>query len=259
MRSSFSLVVLVLAVALAGCLGGGGSIEGPTTIGDQGHTVWQISDGLCGDGIFGSECDLGQRIAVSASPTVQIRGRNGTSLEHATLVGGPNVTVTGSSTSTDDQGTLLSARVGSEVAGVGDVIVLDGAGAEIDRVHITFVAAASIVCGPLTTAVTRDYTFPGLVSSSTVDVTMMAGETSTSTTLACRATDASGNAMLTVNAIRWSLAAGSEGTIMVRSDDLLGSTPAVGATARVVTMGAGTGTVHVMLGTATADIAVTFH
>ena len=34
------------------------------------------------------------------------------------------------------------------------------------------------------------------------------------------------------------------GSIEIRSDDLLGSTPAEGATTRLITMGTGSGTVH---------------
>jgi hypothetical protein len=220
--------------------------------------VWQISDGLCGQGLFGSECDLNQHIAVGASPHVQIRGHNGANLDHVTLTAGTGVTISGVSTTTDDHGTLVQAQIGSDTAGVADVIVMDASGHELDRVHLTFVTAARLTCGELRSAVTRDLTFPGLTSAP-VTVTMMAGTTSTSTTLACRADDASGNALLTVDAIRWSIATGSVGMIEIRSDDLLGSTPAVGATSRIVTIGTGSGTVHAALGSASADLAVTFH
>ncbi len=262
MRSRLAvLAVLGCLTGLPGCLGGGSSLTGPTTLGDQGHTVWQISDGLCGQGVFGGECDLNQHIAVGASPMVQIRQHNSaaTLLDHATLMGGAtSVTISGVSTTTDDHGTLIQAHVGSDVAGVADVIVLDASGHEIDRAHITFVAAATLLCGELRTAVTRDLNFPGLTSGP-ITVTMAAMTTSTATNLACRANDASGNALLTVNAIRWSIATGSVGTISVTSDDLFASSPAVGATARLVTAGTGSGTIHALLGTASTDIAVSFH
>jgi hypothetical protein len=258
MRSALLLVSLVLALALPGCLGGGSNLEGPTTIGDQGRTVWQISDGLCGDGLFGTECDLNRELVPGASPLVEVRGHGGNSLEGATLTVGPGLTLTGASSSTDDHGTLLRAHVGAETAGFGDLIVLDRSGHEIDRAHLTFFDPTRIVCGELATSVTRDLSFAGLVSNRTVEVTTAAGSTSTSTTLACRAEDSSGRAMLTVDAIRWTIADGAEGTISVHSDDLLGSAPAFGATARIVTVGAGHATVHATLGATAADIPVTF-
>lgn len=257
MRSRLAALVLVLTVS--GCFGSGGNaISGPTTTGDQNHTTWQISDGLCGDGLFGSECDLNQHIATSASPVVQVRGRNGASIVGATITGAAGVSVTGFSSTTDDNGILLSAHVGMDAAGVADVIVLDGSGHEIDRAHITFVAPAAMVCGELRTSMTRDLNFPGLTGGP-ISVTMDAAATSSSTNVACRVNDASGNALLSVNSVRWSIATGSEGMIRVTSDDLLGSTPAVGATARLVTMGTGSGTLHAMVGTVSTDVAVTFH
>lgn len=254
-----ALTLLLCLTALPGCLGGGSSLSGPTTIGDRGNTVWQISDGLCGNGLFGADCDLNQHLAVGAAPLVQARGHDGTDLAHATLMAGPNVTLTGFSTSTDDHGTLLQAHAGSEVAGTGDVIVLDAGGIEIDRVHLTWVNVDSLRCGELRSSVTRDLTFAGLTSGVVVDAAMTPDETSHSTTLACRADDAGGNALLTVDAIRWTLATGAVGSIEVHSDDLFGTTPAFGATARVVTTGAGSGTIHAVLGTATDDVSMTFH
>jgi len=82
---------------------------------------------------------------------------------------------------------------------------------------------------------------------------------STTTTLACRVNDAAGNALLTVDTIRWNVAPGAIGDIAVHSDDLFGTSPAHGATADLVTIGVGSGTIHAALGTLTADIAVTFH
>jgi hypothetical protein len=259
MRAALVLVSLVLTLALPGCLGGGTSLQGPTTLGDQGRTIWQISDGLCGDGVFGSECALTQRLAVGAAPFVEIRGHGGTVLDHATLMGGTGVDITHFSTSTDDHGTLLRANVGSTTAGVGDVFVLDADGHTIDHVQMTWVAAATIVCGELRTNVTRDLTFPGLASGVTVEVVTPPMGTGGSTTLACRANDASGGALLSVDAIRWNVATGAVGTIDVHSDDLFGTTPALGATARIATTGTGHATIHAALGAATADVTVSFH
>ncbi len=254
----FSSLAFVLALALPGCLGGGAALEGPRTVGDQGRTSWQIYDGLCGGGLFGSECDLGQHLATGGSPLVQVRGRNGTSLAGATLMG-VGATINGFGTSSDDHGTLLQAHVSSAVAGVADVVVLDAAGHEIDRAHLTFVSVARLTCGELRSSVTRDLTFAGLTSGVPVTITRDAMATGGTTTLACRADDASGNALLSVDAIRWGVAAGAVGSLEVRSDDLLGSVPAFGATARVVTVGEGSGTIHAMAGAVSADVAVTFH
>lgn len=254
-----SLALLALTLALPGCLGGGGSITGPTTTGDQGRTTWQINDGLCGGGLFGDDCDLNQHIAVGGAPLVQIRGRNGTDLTGATLTGSTGVNITGLQVSTDDHGALVQAHVAASAAGLIDVIVHDASGREIDRAHITFVTAATLRCGELRSSVTRDLNFPGLTTGVTVDVATPAGSSGGSTTLACRADDASGNALITVEAIRWTVASGAVGTIDVHSDDLLGSTPADGATARVTTVGTGHATIHAALGSIGADVAVTFH
>jgi hypothetical protein len=254
-----------LAIALPGCFGGTGSVEGPTTLGDAHHTVWQIDDGLCGHGLFGSDCDLTQVVAIGATPRVVVRSHDGTSLARATLVGASGVAVTGFATSTDDHGvTTLSADVGLSAAGTADVIVRAMDGTEIDRAHVVFADAAALACGELSSHVVRDVGFSGLDSTATVDVVAIPmdggmGEASGSTTLACRATDASGRAILTVRGIRWTVVAGAVGTIDVHSDDLFGSQPAFGATARVTTVGTGHATIHAEIGVASDDVDVTFH
>lgn len=259
MRAALVSVALVLSLALPGCVGGGSSVQAPHTIGDQGHTDWHLYDGLCGQGLFGSECDLSARLAVGAAPLVQIRAHDATNLAGATLMGGTGITITHFSTSTDDHGTMLSANVGSDTAGVGDVFVLDAHGSTIDHVQMTWVAATTLFCGELRSSVTRDLGFPGLASGVTVEIVTPPMATGGSTTLACRATDASGNALLSVDAIRWNVADGAVGTIDVRSDDLFGTTPALGATVRVTTVGTGHATIHAALGSATGDVVVTFH
>ncbi|MFO0685823.1 MAG: hypothetical protein U0234_27440 [Sandaracinus sp.] len=259
MRSILRSLPFVLALGLLpGCFGGGSSLAPPRTIGDQAHTTWFISDGLCGDGLFGDECDLGTRLATGAAPTVEIRPRGLVSLVGATLQGDAGLDVTGISESTDDGGTYLRASIGSGTAGTYAVRVIAADGSEIDRAHFTIVAPAAMRCGRLSNATTRDLAFAGLVAESTIDIVSSPGETVTSTTLACRVDDASGNPLLTTRAVIWSMNAGSVGTISVVSDDLFGSTPAAGGTAKVRTSGTGSGTVHAAIGTVSADIAITF-
>jgi len=258
MRAPLSLLVCSIALA-PGCLGGGGSLEGPTTLGDGGRTVWQISDGLCGGGLFGSDCDLSVHVATDAAPLVMVRGHGGTSLDHATLMGGTGVTITHFTTTSDDQGTLLEANVQSTSPGIADVIVLDASGHEVDRAHITFVTATAIVCGDVTHA-THQFSFPGLTNGPIAIVEMPAdgGASVTTTTLGCRVSDASGSPLLSVDAIGWTLAPGATGTVSITSDDAFGSTPAQGATARLVTSGTGSATVVASLGTISQSIPVSF-
>ncbi len=259
MRSTLRSLGLFFALGLVpGCFGNGPLYAPPRTIGDQGRTTWVIYDGLCGDGTFGSECDLGTRLSTGAAPLVQIRSRGGAVLEGATLEAAAGVDITNVHTSSNDDGLILEANIGTASAGDVEVRVLAPGGEEIDRAHLIFVAPAAIRCGRLSTATNRDRAFAGLVAESTIEVVAVAGETTTSTTLACRVDDASGNALLTVRAVQWSIAAGAVGTISMVSDDLIGLPPAAGGTARLRTMGSGSGTVHATVGTVSSDIAITF-
>ena len=165
------------------------------------------------------------------------------------------VTLSAVGSTHDDSGTTLTATVGFGGAGTADVIVLDATGHEIDRAHVRFVAPATLACGQLGAAVSRTLEFPGLVTSGTVSL----ASASSPGILACRAEDAGGAPLLTVDAIHWEVQAGSHGTISVTSDDAFETTPALGATARVVTSGMGDATIQATLGTLTTDIAVTFH
>jgi hypothetical protein len=258
-------LLLSLALTLTpGCLGGSNAIGGPTTTGDAGRTVWQISDGLCGAGLFGNDCDLNTRVVIGAAPLVIVRGRNGTSLVGATLVagmggGGTGVTITHFTTSSSDQGTELQANVQSVVAGSADVIVLDAGGHEIDRAHLTFATPSTLVCGNVTGR-PRDLTFTGLANGPVAITEMLSdgGGSTTTTILGCRVSDASGAALLSVDAIQWSIGSGATGTVTITSDDVLGTTPAHGATARLVTSGNGAATVIASIGTINQSTSVTF-
>jgi hypothetical protein len=240
---------LVLALVVPGCFGGS-SITGPSTNGDTGRTSWRIDDGLCDGGLLGGECDLEQHLALGATPTIAVTARNGTDLSRAHLVGGANVAVENASSSTDDHGVVtMTATVRGIAAGVGDIVVADIFGHEIDRAHVTFVTAIALTCGLLGSTVTRDLTFHALSSE---PVTMVSGGT---TTLACRATDAAGNPLLTVDAITWTVVPGGTADVSVRNDELfswLG--PVNGGTARVDASGSGTATVRATLGAISGDV-----
>ena len=240
---------LVLALVVPGCFGGS-SITGPSTNGDAGRTSWRIDDGLCDGGLLGGECDLGQHLAVGATPTIAVTARNGTDLSRAHLAGGANVVIENGSFSTDDHGVVtMTATVRGMAAGVGDIVVADAFGNEIDRAHVTFVTATALTCGLLGSTVTRDLGFHALSSE---PVTMVSGG---STTLACRATDEAGNPLLTVDAITWTVVPGSSADVSIQDDELLSWLgPVNGGTVRATASGSGTATVHATLGAISGDV-----
>lgn len=255
MRSTLGLLFFSFAlVTVPGCFGGVAQPP-PGTTGDLGHSRWIIDDGLCGDGFLGNQCDLGTRLATGAAPLVRIESR-GVSFAGATLEADAGVDLSNVQPSSGD-GTI-EALIGSANAGTFEVRIVAADGTVIDRAHFVFVAPAAIRCGRLSSAAMRDLAFAGLVPESSFEVVAAQGETTTSTSLACRVDDASGNPLLTARAVLWTIAPGSTGTISVVSDDLLGSTPAAGGTAKLRTTGIGSGTVHAAIGTLSTDIAVTF-
>ena len=76
-----------------------------------------------------------------------------------------------------------------------------------------------------------------------------------STTLACRATDAAGNPLLTVDAITWTVVPGGSADVSIQDDELfswLG--PVNGGTVRATASGSGTATVHAALGAISGDV-----
>lgn len=253
---SLPLVLLVLAT-VPGCFGPVFAPRPSSTTGDRGRTEWHIADGLCsGGGLFGGACDLSTPIAVGATALVAVHGSDGGPLAEGTHFTAESANVSLTTGSGND--TYL--HVAATRAGTLDLLVLDRDEQEIDRVHLTFTTASELECGRLDTSVPRDYELDGIVTGpASIVETLSGGTTPTAdTAFACRALDASGHALLTVDAITWSIAPGATGSITVQNDHAILGGAAVGATVRVVTSGTGSGTVHAQLGDAGADVAVTF-
>lgn len=233
----FLLLSLTSSIA-AGCVG---------TSGDRRQTSWVIQDGLCGDGLFGNVCGLDTPIAVGAVARLQVSGP----IDRVHVTGSDGAMITIGSNTSDG----LQLQVGSAHAGTVDLMLSDDAGHEIDRVHMTFADATTLTCGEVGTSVVRDLAFDGLEPAPVVIDADPHGQVSTQ--LGCRATDAQGHPLLTVDAVRWVVQDGATGEIALSGGNLLDGGATHGATVQLLTTGAASATIRASLGTLTADVPVT--
>jgi hypothetical protein len=233
--------LLLTALPLGGCFGG--NLFGGTTEGADGRSDWSISDGLCFEGLLGGACDLAQTIAVGASPMVQISTRNQAAISGARLVASGGAAIAPLAPTLENHDMTLIAHVTAMQAEPAQLIVQDAAGHEFDRVDLKIAHVASLACGLVRPHDRRRLDFPDLQPMVPIALTASAARN----LLGCRAVDAKGDALLTVEAIQWDVETPTDGSVTIVSDDLAGTTPATGGTAVVHAVGSGSAVVRATL------------
>lgn len=239
---SIPALALSLAIAASGC---SISLDGPSTNGDRGRTRWQVQDGMCGGGLFGLDCALDVPIAEGAEPDVRLEPQNGATIAGATYRGEGALTVTSANFDVDDDGNesaTLGIRAGSGT--IGTIVVLDASGAELDRVSMRVARAVALECGRHASGDEDRWSFPDLRTSDAVEISLAAEPSDQR--LACRAIDASGEPLLTVRAIAWTLESGAE--VVTLDDDSFASLTVSGARIHAEPIAEGEASVLAQLG-----------
>jgi hypothetical protein len=214
-----------LALGLTGC--GFEPFGAQSNRGANGLTEWSIFDGLCTGGVF-STCPLDQKIAVGAAPALELSARDPAMLSGARLVASGAITIDPRSVRLSTASNNLSAILNARSAGTARVVLQDSAGGEIDHADFQVAAPVALECGRVRRQDRRELDFPDLSHQATITLTASSGDD----VLGCRASDASGSALLTVEAIHWDVETPTAGSVQLASDELFPNpnAPATGGT-----------------------------
>jgi hypothetical protein len=252
-------MVLVSAVGLTGCFDFG--LSGDSTRGERGVSDWSISDGLC-PGLAG-DCALDVPLALGASATLEVRVRD-RALAGLTVRGEGAVSVSGyeiHSSDSDGDGEpdyepYARFTVESASAGAGALVLEDASGDELDRVSMTVRTATQLTCGSIAEGENVDWQMTHLDASERLSLRMAPVDEAVQ--IACRATDESGEPMLTVRAIEWEVIAGTDSVGLLEDwlSEGLVTTVVHGARVHAHTLAPGSATVRATLGDASADVAI---
>ena len=252
-------MLLVSVVGLTGCFDLG--LNGDSTSGQRGRSEWSISDGLC-PGLAG-DCALDVPLALGASVTVEVRVPN-RALADLAVRGEGAVSVVGyeiHSADSDGDGEpdyepYASFTVEATSAGGGVLVLEDVAHEEVDRVTMTVRIATQLACGSIAQGESVDWQMTHL--EETESLTLAMAPVDEAAQIACRATDESGEPLLTVRAIQWEVIEGGSSVGLLEDwlSEGLVTDVVHGARVHAHTLAPGSATVRASIGDATADLVI---
>lgn len=254
-----SAMILASTLGLTGCFDLG--LSGDSTRGERGASEWSISDGLC-PGLAG-DCALDVPLALGASATLEVRVPH-RALADLTVRGEGAVSAAGweiHSADSDGDGEpdyepYARFTVETTSTGGGTLVLEDATGAEIDRVSMTVRAATQLTCGSIPQGEGVDWQMTHLDASESL--TLPLAPVDEAVQIACRATDESGEPMLTVRAIEWEVIEGTDSVGLLEDwlSEGLVTNVVHGARVHAHTLAPGSATVRATLGDASADLAI---
>lgn len=252
-------MLLVSVVGLTGCFNFG--LSGDSTRGERGRSDWSISDGAC-PGLAG-DCALDVPLALGASTTVEVRVPD-LALANLSVRGQGAVVVTGyeiHSSDSDGDGEpdyepYASFAVEAIAVGEGVLVLENALHEEVDRVSMTVRIATRLACGSIARGLTVDWQMTSLEESSGLTLAMTPVDQAVQ--IACRATDDSGEPMLTVRAIEWEVIEGASSVGLLEDflSESLVTDVVHGARVHAHTLAPGSATIRATIGDASADLAI---
>ena len=244
---NFALALAALASLTSGCFGNDPlGLDGDWSNGERNNTQWQIGDGLC-PGLAGG-CALNVPLAVGVRMTLNVEGVHSATPTVNTPPNTTDVSIRG-----DAENQRATITFTATAPGSAHFVISDASG-EVDSATLQVRVPTRIDCGVFARAEPR-WDFNGISFAESVAVPLNTENSNSSDfSLGCRTTDATGAALLSADAIRWTL---SSGTSVRLNDDNFDSSSVVGARVYFQTLALGTSEARVTFGDLTDTFAIT--